>query len=68
MEYVTIKSRVLGTLRTRKRPMSCVDIVHKLGDTTTQTIYATISQLKKEGHNIVSAKAKDGYTRYSLQA
>lgn len=66
MEYVSIKSRVLGTLRTRKRPMTAVDLTQKLGDTTPQTIYSTISQLRKEGHKIVSTPNKDGINRYSL--
>lgn len=65
MEYVTTKSRILASLRRSKRGLTAQELCSKM-DTNRNSVYATISTLKKEGHNIVASQTRDGLNRYSI--
>jgi predicted DNA-binding transcriptional regulator YafY len=65
MQY-TDKSRVLNTLRGRKKGMTAQELCDKLNIPSRNSVYAVISSLRAAGHPITGArKGTSGLTRYS---
>jgi hypothetical protein len=63
--YVSKKSRLLTALRNRQA-LTVRQIKTKFNYTSLNSVYATISHLRKEGYQIVASEAKNGATKYAL--
>lgn len=65
MKYLTDKSRILNTIRNRKKGISAQDLADKLNISNKNSVYAAIASLRREGHRIPGVVGRDGLLRYS---
>ena len=69
VQFASIKDRVLNTLRrgrSRRKSYTARQLVETLDLSSTDAVYATISQLRKDGHEIKKKTGNDGYVRYAI--
>lgn len=60
MNYVSEKTRVLNTLRQRKRGLTAAQLAERLNISGRNSVYAYISSLCKDGHPIQKTPSSDG--------
>lgn len=65
MAYLSNKVRILNALRGRKRGYTARDLSDKLG-ISTETVYSTVSTLRRAGYEIAGSKNKKGVNTYVL--